>query len=237
MKVIYTGIESSGKSLLLSRQAEKVRRRNIGWFKVTGLKRTMAFNSPMAPEFIKLIEDSNINYIQFKNLDEIIYLEEADIFIDELIKLFTASGSTSLSEQQLNFITQGAKSGIHIYASSQDFSQVHKQFRLLVNQVFVVTKLFGSERPMQTAPPVKRVWGVIAIWQLDARSAAKAGNQEEMKVNSGVFLGRLPKLTLLKRKDTLNFQTQTRVKLSDPPPLRKYVRVCPEDGYKRVKYL
>ena len=73
MKIIYTGIESSGKSLLLSRQAEKVRQRNIKWFKIVGLKRTMAFNTPMSKDFIKLIQDSNINYLEFKNLDEIIY--------------------------------------------------------------------------------------------------------------------------------------------------------------------
>jgi len=141
MKIIYTGIESSGKSLLLSKQAEKVRQRNIKWFKVTGLKRTMAFNSPMAPWFIKLIEESNINFKEFKNLDDILYLEEADIFIDEVIKYFPASGSSSLSNEQLHFITQGAKSGIHLWGASQDFSQVHKQFRLLVNEVYVITKL------------------------------------------------------------------------------------------------
>ena len=140
VKVIYTGIESSGKSLMLSRKAEKVRIRNSRWYSITGLKRVMAFNSPMSDAFIESIEKSNSTYLFFKNLDDIIYLEEADIFMDEVIKFFPAS-QTSLSNEQLHFITQGAKSGIHLWGASQDFSQVHKQFRRLVNEVYVVKKV------------------------------------------------------------------------------------------------
>ena len=85
-KIIYTGIESSGKSLMLSRKAEMVRLRNKRWYSITGLKRTMAFNSPMSKDFIDLIESSGSVYLFIKDLDDIIYLEEADIFIDEVIK-------------------------------------------------------------------------------------------------------------------------------------------------------
>jgi len=232
MKVIYTGIESSGKSLLLSKQAEKVRMRNIKWFKVTGLKRTMAFNSPMSKEFIELIEKSNINYLEFKNLDEILYLEEADIFIDEVIKFFPASGSNSLSNEQLHFITQGAKSGIHLWGASQDFSQVHKQFRLLVNEVYVITKLIGSPRPMKTAPPVKYIWGLCTKRKVDPLSFK--GDSATMDQTEGGM-----SFFLISKYDVARFDTSYKIPQSKLPrkKLRRQEEYCDEDGFTRIRYI
>ena len=232
MKIIYTGIESSGKSLLLSKQAEKVRQRNIKWFKITGLKRTMAFNSPMSPAFIKLIEDSNINYKFFKNLDDILYLEEADIFIDEVIKFFPASGSSSLTNEQLHFITQGAKSGIHLWGASQDFSQVHKQFRLLVNEVYVIKKIIGSRRPMKTAPPVTSIWGICTKQKVSPTSF-KGDSTSMDEVEGGLSL------FFIRKEDVERFDTSYKIPQSKLPvkKIRRQEEVCDEDGFKRVRYI
>jgi hypothetical protein len=232
MKIIYTGIESSGKSLLLSKQAEKVRQRNIKWFKVTGLKRTMAFNSPMSQDFIQLVKNSNINYLEFKNLDEILYLEEADIFIDEVIKYFPASGSNSLSNEQLHFITQGAKSGIHLWGASQDFSQVHKQFRLLVNQVYVITKLIGSERPMKTAPPVKYIWGICTKRRVNPLSfKGDSATMEQLEGGLSIFF--------IKKIDIARFDTSYKIPITKLPikKIRRQEEYCDEDGFKRIRYI
>jgi hypothetical protein len=232
MKVIYTGIESSGKSLLLSKQAEKVRQRNIKWYKITGLKRTMAFNSPMAPEFIQLIKNSNINFLQFKNLDEILYLEEADIFIDEVIKYFPASGSNSLSNEQLHFVTQGAKSGIHLWGASQDFSQVHKQFRLLVNEVYVITKLIGSARPMKTAPPVKRIWGICTKRKVNPLSfKGDSATMDQIEGGLSIFF--------ITKKDVQRFDTSYKIPITKLPikKIRRQEEYCDEDGFRRIRYI
>lgn len=232
MKIIYTGIESSGKSLLLSRQAEKVRQRNEKWFKITGLKRTMAFNSPMSEKFKNEIINSNINYLEFKNLDEILYLEEADIFIDEVIKFFPASGSSSLTNEQLHFITQGAKSGIHLWGASQDFSQVHKQFRLLVNEVYIITKLIGSRRPMKTAPPVKSIWGICSKRKVNP--ASFKGDSATMEQTEGGL-----SLFFIRKVDVERFDTSYKIPQSKLPvrKIRKQVEYCDEDGFRRVRYI
>lgn len=230
-KVIYTGIESSGKSLLLSRTAERVRQRNAYWFRVTKLKRTMAFNSPMSKEFRDLIEKSNINYLEFKDLDEIVYLEEADIFIDEVIKYFPAS-ATTLSNEQLHFLTQGAKSGICLWGASQDFSQVHKQFRRLVNEVYLITKIIGSRRPMKTAPPVKTVWGICSKRRVNPQSF-KGDDATMEKLENGYSL------FLITKPDIARFDTSYKIPLSGLPvkKLRKQKEVCDEDGYTRYRYI
>lgn len=230
-KVIYTGIESSGKSLLLSREAERVRLRNKRWYKITGIKRIMAFNSPMSADFKKKINDSGSIYLFFKNLDDIVYLEEADIFIDEIIKFFPAS-QNSLSNEQLHFITQGAKSGICLWGASQDFSQVHKQFRRLVNEVYVVKKVIGSRRPMKTAPPVKTVWGICTKRRVDPQSFR--GDDASMEELEGGF-----SFFFILKVDVARFDTSYKIPMSTLPVkrIRKQIERCEEDGYERIRYV
>jgi len=232
-KVIYTGIESSGKSLMLSRKADKIRIRNSRWYKITGLKRIMAFNSPMSADFIKSIENSNSIYLFFKNLDDILYLEECDIFIDEIIKFFPAS-QNSLSNEQLHFITQGAKSGIHLWGASQDFSQVHKQFRRLVNEVYVVKKIIGSRRPMKTSPPVRSIWGICSLIPVDPHSF-RGDDASMVEIESGFNL----KFFFILKKDISRFDTSYKIPVSTLPikRIRKQIEKCEEDGFTRVRYI
>jgi len=210
VKKVYTGIESSGKSLQLSVEADRVLQRNKRWLRITGVPRTMAFNSPMAPDFVKEIEDAGIKFLRFSHLNDILHLEEVDIFIDELIKFFPASGSSSLSTEQLDFITQGAKTGVHLFAASQDFSQVHKQFRLLVNEVFVVTKIIGSPRPMKTSPPVKRIWGLCMIRSV--RPQSFKGDSATMD-----SLDLIPSFYFINREDCMRFDTSYKIPLTSLP--------------------
>jgi hypothetical protein len=220
MKKVWTGVESSGKDLHLSIEADLVLQRNKRWIKkrqkqgLPFIPRTMAFMAPMSPAFIKEIEDSGCKYLKFDNLSDILGLNEVDIFIGELIKLFPANGSNSLSREQLDFITQGAKDGVHMYCGSQDFSQVHKQFRLLVNEVFVVTKIIGSRRPIKSAPPVKKVWGLCMVRSVAPHSFK--GDSATME-----SLG-WPSWTWIRLEDCLRFDTSYKVPLTELPP--KYLR-------------
>ena len=231
MKIIYTGIESSGKSLLLSRQAEKVLNRNRRWLKIVGIPRTMAFNSPMSKEFIEKIKSTGINYLEYKNLDDIIYTEETDIFMDEVIKYFPA-GQVSLTNEQLHFITQGAKSGIHLWGASQDFSQVHKQFRRLVNEVYIIKKIIGNRRPMKTAPPVKTIWGICAKQKVNPQSFT--GDNATMDEMQGGF-----SFFFITKRDVERFDTSYKIPLTSLPikKVRRQIERCDEDGYEKVRYI
>jgi len=231
MKIVWTGIESSGKSLELSKMAENILERNIKWLAITGIPRTMAFNSPMSDEFVDRIRKAGLKYLQYKNLMEIIFLEECDIFMDEIIKFFPASGSTSLSNEQIHFITQGAKSGIHLFGASQDFSQVHKQFRLLVNEVYTVTKFIGSPRPMKTSPAVKKIWGIYFKRSVNPQSFK--GDSVSME-GSG-----WPMPCMIRKVDCDRFDTSYKIPMTGLPvkKLRKQVMECDEDGYKKIVYV
>lgn len=236
MKIVYTGLESSGKSLLVAVKAREIWLRNVRWLKRTGIARTMAFSEPMSDNFKKQIIDSGIKYLEFKNLNDILHLTEVDIFIGELIKYFPANGTNSLSREQLDFITQGAKQGVHMVCASQDFSQVHKQFRLLVNRVYIVIKLIGSPRPMKTAPPVKRIWGLCMIREVSPSS---------FKGDSATMESRdwLPSFYVINRGDCELYDTSYKVPHSNLPDkiVRKQRLIgYGEDGkpeYERVTWV
>jgi len=226
-KTVISGLESSGKSLMLSIYANEVLQRNLRWIhkrEAQGLpfvQRTMAFDSPMSKDFIQQIESSGMRYIQFKNLVDILYLQQADIFINEVIKYFPSSGSNPLTGEQMDFLTQGAKSGVFMYCASQDFSQAHKQFRLLVNEVYTVTKIIGSRRPIESAPQVKTVWGLCMYRQVDPRSFK--GDSVTME-----SLG-WPSFFTIRKEDTKRFDTLYKVPLTELPP--KFVRKQKIIGY------
>lgn len=231
MKVVWTGKESSGKSLQLSRMAEDVMHRNYKWIKAKCPPRTMVFNQPMNPSFINQIKRRGIGYMEVRNLQDFIYLTDMDIFLDELIKYFPARGSEPLAPEVLHFLTQGAKSGIQIYAASQDFSQVHKQFRLLTNEVFVVTKLIGSRRPMKTAPAVKKIWGICYMRQVKPESFR--GDSITMETIGW------PQPFFIERADCERFDTQYKIPLSTLPvkKMRKQILECEEDGWSKTIYV
>jgi len=213
MKRVYTGPESSGKSLMLSKKAEEIFLRNYKWNKIVGIPRIMYFNMPMSPAFIERIEKNGVIYKFFTRLEEILFEEECDIFLDELIKFFPAS-TQSLTQEQLHFLTQGEKSGISIYATTQDFSQVHKQFRRLKPEVYIITKIIGSRRPMKTAPPVTKIWGLCTMRQVDSTSFS--GEDATMRPVG------MPEFFAIKKEDTERYDTSYKVPQADLPV--KYVR-------------
>ena len=231
MKVVWTGKESSGKSLQLSRKAEEILYRNAKWIEQGCPPRTMVFNQPMSNAFIAEIESKGIKYMEVRNQSEFLYLDQIDLFLDEVIKYFPARGSESLTPEQLHFLSQGAKSGIQVYGASQDFSQVHKQFRLLVNEVYVVTKIIGSRRPMKSAPPVNHIWGICYMRQVKPESFKSDSVSMET-------VG-IPTPFLIERQDCERFDTEYKIPMSTLPvrKVRRQELVCDEDGYRKVIYI
>lgn len=233
-KKVYVGLESSGKSLLMSREFEENLYRNYRWLQITGIPRPIYYNISISQSMIDLAAELGIPIHKWTNIWDLVSMSECDLYIDELATYFDSRFYQDLPLDVRLWLSQAEKMGVQIVGATQDYFMIDISFRRLVKQLHEVHKVVGSRRPMKTAPPVNIVWGIMFVWNLDPRSAAKAGNQEEMKT-SGIF--NIPKVTWLKKKDTKRFNTQTRVALSEPPPLKKYVRVCPEDGFRRVKYV
>jgi len=183
MKVIFSGLESSGKSLRLAMEVGDIARRNFKWLKKSGVARPLASNLRFSPAFEEYYtqELGLPPIIYWENIDELTKLSHCDVIIDEVGNYFDSRLWADLSLDTRRWLSQGAKAGIEIYGSAQDFAQVDKAFRRLVNHLFYIRKLVGSPRPSATRPPVTRIWGVCMITELDPMGY----DEDKKKMKSG----------------------------------------------------
>jgi len=220
MKVIFSGLESSGKSLKLAMLVCDLVARNARWNRIGGTNRPIISNMRFNPVFEQYAHEQGVELRYWNQLEELISYTEADIICDEVGNYFDARMWADLSLDVRRWLTQGAKQGIEFYGGAQDFAQVDKAFRRLVQpgDLVHITKLMGSRRPSATKPPVKRIWGICAVSKLDPQ-----GYDEDKKkfANAG-----LPSFFFIRREFCEIFDTRQKIERSAPPPLRHIERVC-----------
>lgn len=220
MKVIYSGLESSGKTLRLAKVAADIAYRNSSWNRLTGTSRPIISNIKFSEDFETHVqEELGVEIRYWKNLDELVSLENADVFIDEVGTYFDARLWSDLPLDVRRWLTQGAKSGIEIYGSAQDFAQCDLAFRRLVNHLYHITKLVGSPRPAATKPPVKRIWGICSMRELNPREY-----KEDKKSFDKTSL--FPSFFWIERQYCEIFDTTQKIARSAPPPYRHIERYC-----------
>jgi len=233
MKVAISGIESSGKSLRLMAIMCQIVYRNAKWKKKTGISRPILVNFPLAAHFLQWVQGKGIQVIYWENVDDLIQYENCDIFIDELGNYFDARNWENLSLNARKWLTQGAKRGIEIYGACQDFAQVDKAFRRLVNHLIHVKKICGSRRPSATTPPIKLIWGLCVMVELDP--AVYKEDKDKFAMKSILSL----RFFFITRDLCEAYDTTAKIKVSAPPKLKHIAREC-EDlrcGFHRVQHV
>jgi len=223
MKIIYSGLESSGKSLRLAMMAERLMQRNARWKKKSGIERPIYSNMEFSQSFMDKAHEMGVPLRLWENLDDLVQIKDADVIIDEIGTYFDARLWPELSQDARRWVTQGAKAGIEIYGAAQDFAQVDIAFRRLVNELYLINKVIGSRRPANTKPAVKWIWGVCAKMELDPR----AYKEDEKKF---ITKYTLPRFFLIQRKYCEIFNTSQFIKKSKPLPFKHIERQCERHG-------
>lgn len=237
MKIIYSGLESSGKSLKLAMVATQIAERNADWneyLREHGKQPRVIFsNMKFSESFENWCFQNGVPLRYWKTLDELIEMDQCDVIIDEVGNYFDARNWQEVTLDQRRWLTQGAKSGIEIYGGAQDFAQVDKSFRRLVNELYHIVKLVGSPRPAATKPPVERIWGVCAVFELNPREY-----QEDKKeqVEGAIGLS-LPSFMFIQRRYCEIFDTGQKITKSPPLPLRHIKRNCPDCGVIKLTHI
>jgi len=227
MKIIYSGLESSGKSLKLAMEAERVLDRNAKWKKRSGIARAIYSNMRFGKKFEAKANAQGIPIIIWENLEELVVVHDADIFIDEIGTYFDSRTWTDLSLDIRRWIAQGAKTGIEIYGAAQDFAQIDISFRRLVNELWYIKKMLGSPRPAATRPPVRTIWGVCMMRELDPRAYKETDN--EFKTASLI-----PRFFLIRRCHCETFDTGQLIKRSKLIPFKHAERTCADCGFNKI---
>jgi len=234
MKIIFSGLESSGKSLQLAIRAGQLVERNARWFKRTGKSRPIVSNMQFSSDFVSWASSLNVEVRYWKDLEDLITLAEADVICDEVGNYFDSRMWADLSLDVRRWLTQGAKTGIEFYGGAQDFAQVDVSFRRLIsgsgNGLYLIDKIAGSSRPSNTKPKVRRIWGVCTMREIDP-----VGYDESTKkfANKGI----LPKFFFIRKDICKIFDTNLRIAKSKPPPFKHIERKCIIPGCRMERHV
>jgi len=144
-------------------------------------------------------------------------LRDADVFWDEMATHMDATQWANMSLELKRWLQQHRKLGVDIYGNSQDFAQVDKSARRLVQTLYYLTKIIGSRDISATRPPVKHVWGLVFLRELDPQEY-----DEEKKKFSGKGIG----FRFIRREYVDCFDTRQQIEVGKYPPLRHIERDC-----------
>lgn len=162
---IVEGSPGQGKSLYTADKATLLLDRNKRWIKQGGEKRVIWSNIKFSDQFEKECyygtENSLLNY--WSDTSVLCNLRDVDILWDEIATELDGRNWVDLSREVKRFLSQYRKRGIDIYANTQDFSMIDARARLMINRVFSLRKLFGSQDISTTKPKPKVIWGFILI--------------------------------------------------------------------------
>lgn len=231
-KTIFSGLESSGKSLLLAMTAGALIYRNAQWFKKTGKMRPLVSCMTFSESFVELARELNVPIIYWIDVDDLIKYRDCDVIIDEVGNYFDSRFWQDLSIDVRKWLSQAAKMGVEIYGGAQDFAQVDIAFRRLTNKLYHVTKVIGSQRPTPTRPPVNTIWGLCMVRALDPR----AYKEDKKKFESEFFL---PSFFFIQRKYCEIFDTTQFMARGASSKLRHEEKTCmnPDCTFHKVVHI
>lgn len=227
-KVVYTGLESQGKSLALARDALKMARHCQYLKEKYGIHRLLFSNLIFSDDFYNEYKDF-IRY--FSNIDEIVNEVGCFVIIDELSLYFSSLKNEPLPENVNRWLRQGAKQGVFIRGSAQEFHDLHVQFRRRVFSAYHCVKLVGSPRPAVNTPNSSRsVWGLIRLRPLVINPYDELNPRYHFS---------LPPFDCIRITKQLTGIFNTSQVIGDVPPLpfKHIERSCPTCNYKKIYHI
>lgn len=165
---IYDGDMDNGKSTVLAWLTYKILRRNIDWWEHRGkygikkLRRVYT-TQKLAPwlfdEFGQIL-----TFIDPQDtLEKAPDLHECDFMYDDMNMDLDAQHYQDTPRAFKGWLRQCGHTGTDIYGNTQDFITVDPTVRCLTKYVTNVRMIFGNDRPAQSKPQIKRMYGIIML--------------------------------------------------------------------------
>jgi len=152
----------------------------------------------------------------------------SEIFIDEAAVYFDSRLLETIPKEIRRFLFTHRHLGTNLYMIAQDFNTIDNSFRRLTEHLFYVRKLISTREPSPLRKPLKRPFSACTI-----HSVAKT----HWHLEKEHYLFESTQVELFFKKHFDIFDTRQELPTQPLPPLRKQVRICPEDGYKQVRYI
>jgi len=220
MITIYSGKPGSGKSLKLADEIVGLLARNLKWNAKSGKNRKVWSNIKLSKELTDAYP-GQVHYWQ--DPEELILAKDCDIIWDEIATHLDSTQWANVPMDLKRFLQQHRKRGIEIYGTTQAFGMVDISMRRLVDELHICYKVLGSRNPSPTKPPVKYVWGLIWINQVDPSTF---DSEKQTKVGADWLFITRPLVSV--------YDTLQEIPMGQMPALRHSVRKCNTCGHEKI---
>jgi len=218
---ITEGAPGQGKSLYTARLAERLCKRNAKWY-IKNEGRIPVRKVASNIKFAQWFEDEYREFIHYwQQPEELLELRDCDVLWDEIATELDSRNFANLSQEMKRFLSQYRKRGVDIYANTQDFSMIDARARLMVTNVFTLSKIIGSGDLSTTKPPPRFIWGFIMIRQVL--------NFKETEAEKKKY-GFIPSFMMIERRLTEMYDTRQDIPQGAPPRLKHKIVYCEHYG-------
>lgn len=225
----WTGERGNGKSFLMMKTMYERLNHNFSLHENAGLPKRMTWvmkTLGLAPWFLEEWKD----YIHvFDDLEDLPGITGSDVYCDDITLRLSARAWDMFPLEVQDWLTACERLSNHFFFTAVTFKRVVIDFRETTDALSVVTKGWGSRRPMIGYPPVKRIWGFVFERRI---------SPSEFRLDSfdeGMYSGGKPHWLSKKYIDCYD---HTNVSLRDGMPHFKHrERECPECGFKQTKHV
>lgn len=226
IKIIYEGLPDQGKSYVTAIQTLKLLERNKRWYEteLTKKPRYVATEMELAPWVVNkfgLYPDGYIRYFKIKELPE---LRQCDVIIDDMGTRFSAQRWQETPDAVRNWFRLMGHYECDVYGNAQDFLDVDISIRRKTRSVVSLHKICGSERPGETYPPIKLIWGIILKRYVHYSELDKEQwKRTESKLGWPIFIT---------RKYCSIYNTLQLLEKAELPPYECFERFCTNPNHK-----
>jgi len=124
-------------------------------------------------------------YIEmFDDFDDLPTIRSSDVYCDDITLRLSARAWDMMPLEVQDWLTACERLSNHLFFTAVTFKRVVIDFRETTDELSVVTKGWGSDRPMVGYPPVKRIYGFIHECRVHP-SEFRADNFDEGKYDGG----------------------------------------------------
>jgi len=216
---ITEGKPGQGKSLYSAGKARDLIIRNKKYFNNTGNIRYLYSNIKFSDEFEEFATlENGVCLIKYwDRIQKITELHDVDLLWDEIATELDSRNFANLTDELKRFLSQYRKRGVDIYANTQDFSMIDLRARLMITNVYTLKKLCGSPDPSPTKPPIKKIWGIVMVREVENILSDDPHNKK---------YSFLPSFFFIDKDDVDIYDTRQDIPQSPPAPLRHMVYEC-----------
>lgn len=226
---VLEGLPGSGKTTRLAKHALGLLRRNRNYFQETGKMRKVASNVIFA-DWVKKSYPNQIEYWQ--EPEDLQVLRDCDVVWDEMGVHLDATQWETLPQATRRWFQQHRKLGIDIVGTCQDFGQVDKSVRRVVENVGRCRKVCGSGAPSATRPEIKWIWGLVML-----RWCAGREWRDDTQNGAVISWDLIPDFFMITRPLCSAFDTSQCIETSGVQKLRHIEAVCAVCGVKKCRHV